>query len=143
MPIKNNGLTESSKTPPDIKKQPSLYTTTLRLLLALFFIVGGILHFLKTPLYMKIMPSFLPYHAELVYISGFFEILGGIGVLIPALRRYAGYGLIALTIAVTPANIQMAIDHLSRDGLTLFSVLLLLRVPLQLLIIYWIYKCTR
>ncbi|MEO5702792.1 MAG: DoxX family protein [Gammaproteobacteria bacterium] len=115
----------------------------LRIFLALFFIVGGILHFLKTPLYLTIMPPYLPYQLELVYISGVFEILGGIGVLIPALRRYAGYGLMALVIAVTPANIQMAIDYLQRDGLTLVTSLLLLRLPLQLLIIYWIYGCTK
>lgn len=123
--------------------QRSRYRSALRVLLALFFIVGGILHFVKTPLYLTIMPPYLPYRLELVYISGVFEILGGIGVLVPALRRYAGYGLIALVVAVTPANIQMAIDYLQRDGLTAFTVLLLLRLPLQLLIIYWIYWCTK
>jgi uncharacterized membrane protein len=141
--LKINHLTESSKKSQGINIQPGTYKTSLRILLAFFFIVGGILHFLKTSLYMTIMPAYLPYHLELVYISGVFEILGGIGILIPALRVYAGYGLIALVLAVTPANIQMAIDYLERDGLTAFSLLLLLRLPLQLLIIYWIYRCTR
>ncbi len=136
-------LTGLSGNLPTTAGQPSPYRSALRVLLALFFIAGGILHFLKTPLYLTIMPPWLPYHLELVYISGILEILGGIGVLIPVLQRYAGYGLIVLVIAVTPANIQMAIDYLQRDGLTALTLLLLLRLPLQLLIIYWIYWCTK
>ena len=115
----------------------------LRVLLAIFFVVGGILHFVKTPLYLQIMPPYLPYHLALVYISGVCEILGGIGVLLPPIRRFAGYGLIALSIAVLPANIQMAVNYIHAEGLSVASQLLLLRLPLQAVIILWIYWCTK
>lgn len=113
----------------------------LRLLLAVFFVVAGILHFVKTPLYLQIMPPYLPYHLALVYISGACEIMGGIGVLIPAVRRYAGYGLIALSIAVLPANVQMAVNYIDVEGFSVAAQLLLLRLPLQGVVIFWIYWC--
>ena len=73
--------------------------------LAAFFINVGIDHFINPDFYLSIMPPAFPLHAEAVYISGFFEILGGIGVLIPRFRRFSGWGLVALLIAVYPAKI--------------------------------------
>ncbi|ARU59108.1 DoxX family multipass membrane protein [Oleiphilus messinensis] len=73
----------------------------------LWFMGGGIGHFVMTDFFVNIMPPQLPLHYEAVYISGVFEILGALGLLIPATRRWAGYGLIALTICVTPANVHM------------------------------------
>ena len=77
--------------------------------LSLFFIYFGIDHFINPEFYLSIMPPAFPLHAEAVYISGFFEILGGISVLIAPLRKIAGWGLVALLICVYPANIYMAI----------------------------------
>lgn len=77
-------------------------------LLALLFVGSGIGHFVKPEPYVAIMPPFLPAQQALVYISGAFEILGGVGLLIPSLRWWAGMGLVALLIAVFPANIYMA-----------------------------------
>jgi len=113
-----------------------------RILLAVFFVFAGIMHFLATPFYLKIMPSYVPFHLEMVYISGFFEILGGVGVLIPQLRRLAGYGLIALLIAVFPANLNMAINNIQIDGILIPKSLLWLRLPLQLVLIAWVWWCT-
>jgi len=76
-----------------------------RILLAIFFIVAGCLHFIFPDAYMKVMPPWLPAHLTLVLVSGGFEIMGGIGVLIKALRRSAGLGLILLSLAVLPANV--------------------------------------
>jgi uncharacterized membrane protein len=112
-----------------------------RILLAAFFIVAGVLHFLKTPFYLKIMPSYLPMHLELVYISGFFEILGGVGILIPFLQPLAGYGLIALLIAVFPANLNMAMNNIQIEGFPMPASLLWLRLPLQLVLIWWVWWC--
>jgi uncharacterized membrane protein len=114
-----------------------------RAVLAVFFIGAGVLHFVRPEFYLRIMPPYLPWHLELVYLSGACEVAGGVGVLIPALRRAAGWGLIALLIAVFPANLQMAVNHLEADGLTLFGWLLLARLPLQLVLIWWVYRCTR
>ena len=72
-----------------------------------FFMGGGISHFTNADFFVAIMPPYLGWHLELVYLSGVFEILGAIGVLIPRLRQLAGTGLIVLVICVTPANIHM------------------------------------
>lgn len=114
-----------------------------RILLAIFFIVAGILHFIFPSAYMKVMPSWLPAHLILVLVSGGFEILGGIGVLIKPLRRLAGYGLILLSLAVLPANVQMLLNALADGTATVWLVLLALRLPLQLLLIFWIWRATQ
>ncbi len=80
------------------------------LLLAAFFILAGLNHFVNKKFYMSMMPPYLPAHTALVYVSGLFEILGGIGVLFAKTRKWAGYGLIALMVAVFPANIYMAMN---------------------------------
>ena len=109
--------------------------------LAVFFIYFGIDHFVNPEFYLSIMPPAFPLHLEAVYISGFFEILGGICVLIPSLRRIAGFGLIALLISVYPANIYMAITPEAFPEISI--ELLYFRLPLQFLFIYWAYSVTR
>ena len=90
------------------------------------------------------MPSYLPWHRELVYISGFFEILGGIGVLFPQpLRRAAGWGLVALLIAVFPANLHVALNNISMGGDPPNPTLNWMRLPFQLVFIFWVLWCTR
>ena len=87
------------------------------------------------------MPPYLPYHLELVYLSGVCEILGGLGVLLRPIRRFAGYGLIALLVAVFPANIHMASSAMHAEGLSGYALLLLLRLPFQFVIGAWVYFC--
>ena|ERR1700761_210504 len=103
----------------------------------LFFFVGGIAHFAATDLEMSIVPPYLPAHHALVLISGVFELLGAVGLLVPFLRRPAGIGLLLLTIAVTPANVYM----LQRSDLFPIAYwLLVARLPLQvglLVLIAW------
>ena len=109
--------------------------------LSLFFIYFGIDHFINPEFYLSIMPPAFPLHAEAVYISGFFEILGGISVLIAPLRKIAGWGLIALLICVYPANIYMAITPEAFPEISIG--LLYFRLPLQFLFIYWAYSVTK
>ena len=95
----------------NILKLPTEWWRVLSLFgLSVFFVYFGIDHFINPDFYLSIMPPAFPLHAEAVYISGFFEILGGICVLIPSLRKLAGWGLIALLVSVYPANIYMAIN---------------------------------
>ena len=84
--------------------------TVFRYLLALFFVGGGANHFLKPEFYLAMMPPYLPLHEDLVIISGIAEIALGLAVLVPKFQRIAGWGLIALLIAVFPANLQMALN---------------------------------
>jgi uncharacterized membrane protein len=113
----------------------------LRILLSLFFVIGGTLHFLNPEAYMHIMPPYLPHPLLLVYVSGICEIAGGVGVLMPRLRKIAGYGLIGLLVAVFPANVHMALDHISLPGTNLPDWLLWSRLPLQVLLIAWVWFC--
>ncbi|HEX5486654.1 DoxX family protein [Limnobacter sp.] len=107
-------------------------------LTALFFLTGGVLHFVLIDYFIAIMPAYLPWHRELVQVSGVFELMGALGILIPATRQWAAWGLIALCIAVFPANLNMALhpDHFSNIPV----VLLVARLPLQLLIIWIVAK---
>ncbi len=114
-----------------------------RYLLALFFVVAGILHFVFMPKYMGVMPPWLPWHGALVVISGLCEIAGGIGVLSPRARRWAGWGLIVLCVAVLPANFQMLLDAQAAGASTAWLTALWLRLPLQGALIAWIAMATR
>tara|TARA_B100000482_G_scaffold123368_1_gene89303 strand:- start:1726 stop:2151 length:426 start_codon:yes stop_codon:yes gene_type:complete len=109
--------------------------------LAAFFINVGIDHFINPDFYLSIMPPAFPMHLEAVYISGFFEILGGICVLIPSLRIIAGWGLVGLLIAVYPANIYMALTPEAFPDIPI--AILYFRLPLQFLFFYWAYSVTR
>jgi uncharacterized membrane protein len=114
--------------------------TCLRLLLASMMIAAGILHFAKPASYTRIVPSFLPSPLALVYVSGVFELLGGLGLLVAATRRWAAWGLIALYVAVFPANVNMAVHHIGFDGP---SWVLWARLPLQAVLIAWAWWFTR
>lgn len=72
---------------------------------AIFYVVAGALHFVKTDADLRIMPPYVPWHLSMVRISGVFEILGGLGLLVSQMRRAAAWGLVALLIAVFPANL--------------------------------------
>lgn len=110
-----------------------------RYLIGSLFILAGILHFVKPKLFMKIMPDYLPWHRVLVLVSGFFEMAGGIGIMISSLQFYASWGLILLLISVFPANFEMFRKYYRKRGLTLYVWALLLRLPLQFLLIWWVY----
>src|SRR5271163_4242668 len=101
-------------------------------LLAVFFTVAGVLHFLFPEPYLRIIPPILPWHPALLRISGAAEVCGGVGLLLPRTRRAAGYGLALLLIAVFPANVYMAIAHVPFPGLAGESWVQWLRVPLQI-----------
>lgn len=106
--------------------------------LGVFFLLNGVNHFLNTEVYVSIMPPYLLAPLALVYISGIFEILGGIGVLHPQTRRMAGWGLIALLIAVFPANVEMARRAEEFAEITSPGVLYA-RLPFQLVLIALVY----
>jgi len=113
-------------------------------LLAISMIAIGILHFVRPVPFVRIVPNYLPAPLALVYISGFFEVLGGIGLLIPDLRASAAWGLIALYIAVFPANIYMLTHNISlKPEQPIPRWILWARLPFQLLFIAWAYWFTR
>ena len=107
-------------------------------LMSLFYIFGGIKHFTSIGWYMRIMPPYLPYHKELVYLSGAFEIILGIMLLFEKTRFLSGWGLILLLIAVFPANIYLA--QTNGAAMNISPVLAWGRLPFQAVFIaiaYW------
>jgi uncharacterized membrane protein len=116
------------------------YTIGLVLLAALF-VAAGVAHFTRAEFYEKAMPDYLPAHAELVAISGVFEILGGLGILLPRTRRAAAWGLIALLVAVFPANLHMALNAERFPNIPEWA--LWVRLPLQIPLILWALRYTK
>ncbi len=109
-------------------------------LLAALFVVAGLIHFVFPARYMGIMPPWIPLQLEMVYVSGVAEILGAIGLLLPSMRKAAGIGLIALLVAVFPANVQMLLNAIHEGASAVHISLLVLRLPLQPLLIIWVYR---
>ena len=102
----------------------------------LWFLVGGIAHFVATEAEMRIVPPYIPWPWAAVIVSGVFELIGAAGILWQPTRRLAGLGLMALTVAVTPANIYMLQEP------ELFAVpiwALWLRLPIQLGLLWLIW----
>lgn len=113
----------------------------LKYVFAVLFIVAGLYHFINPAFYLRIMPPYLPWHLFLVYLSGLFESALGLMLLIPKYTRLAAWGLIALLIAVFPANIQMVLNPQLYPNIPPFA--LWLRLPLQGVLIAWAYWYTR
>ena len=88
------------------------------------------------------MPPYLPFPLALVYLSGIAEIAGGVGVAIPKTRRAAGWGLLALLLAIFPANLYMATDHVVPGNYQISDALLWARLPLQFVLMFWVWSAT-
>ncbi len=108
--------------------------------LAIFMIGAGTMHFVNPNFFLKIVPPYLPLHEELVLVSGVCEVLLGVLLLIPRCSHLAAWGIIALMIAVFPANVYL---YQHQDILPASPIIHLLRLPLQGLFILWAYWHTR
>ena len=115
----------------------------LRVVLALAIITVGITHFTRADQFVRIVPPQLPDPLAIVYISGVFEILGGIGLLVPIVSVAAAWGLVALFIAVFPANINQAVNSIPIDGIPDHPALYWFRLPFQAVLIAWAWWYTR
>ena len=110
-------------------------------LVVAWFFVGGVFHFVATPAFVSIMPPYVPWPVFWVLFTGVCEIAGAIGVLVPRTRRLAGWALIALTVCVTPANLEMAL-HPERYQ-AIGATVLWLRMAFQPVLIWIIWRATR
>ena len=113
----------------------------LKWLLAIAFVLAGINHFLNPSFYLKMMPPVLPAPLFLIYLSGVFQIALGILLLLPKFTRFAAWGLIALLIAVFPANVYMASNPQIFSEFS--STALYARLPVQLVLIALAFWFTR
>jgi uncharacterized membrane protein len=115
-------------------------------LLAAFFVLAGMMHFLRPRAYEAIVPPYIPRPRETVIVSGVAEIAGGVAVVPEATRNFAGLWLIALLAAVFPANVHMALQPEQIRGLDLNRIprwTLWARLPLQPLMMLWAWRATR
>lgn len=109
--------------------------------MGILYTSAGALHFIKPKMYLKIMPPYLPAPLFLVYASGLAEIVVGIMVCFPSTRVWGAWGVIALLVAVFPANLYMYQQGGARFGMS--DTALLVRLPVQLVLIAWAYLYTR
>lgn len=109
-------------------------------IMALLYILAGFNHFRNPKMYIRIIPSYFSNPNLINKLSGFAEIILGIGLLIPALTEMSAWGIILLLIAIFPANLHMYLNEKASFGLPKW--VLLLRLPLQLALIYWAYLYT-
>ena len=109
------------------------------MLLSLGMAAMGIAHLIVPSPFVRVMPAYLPYPEALVFVSGVAEIAGGVGLLVPRLRKAAGWGLVLLLAAVFPANVDMALHP--QFGIPPW--LLWLRLPLQIPLIVWALWASR
>ncbi len=115
--------------------------TILKWLFGIAFILAGANHFINPPFYLKMMPPVLPAHLFLIYLSGIIEIVLGVLLLIPKFTKFAAWSLIALLIAVFPANIYMVMNPQLFNEFSMIS--LYVRLPIQFVLIVWAFWLTK
>ncbi len=123
-----------------ITRTKSAWSLLGRVVFASIFLFAGVGHFASPGVFEKIVPPYLPWHRGLVWISGGFEIALGALLLVPRTSRLAGWGLIALLIAVFPANVYL---YQHQEILPGPAWAHLLRLPMQAVLIAWAYAYTR
>ena len=124
-------------------RKGKLQKSILIIISSIFYTIVGVKHFIEPDYFLSIIPPYLPFHIELVYISGFFEILFGLMILFPKYRYYGSIGLILLLIAVFPANIYLAQSKEAQEAIGTSQQIAIWRLPIQGILIwiaYWIRK---
>ncbi|MCW5829657.1 MAG: DoxX family membrane protein [Deltaproteobacteria bacterium] len=126
----------------------SRFKTPLRYVMGALYIFAGVMHFVVPQFYVQIMPPWLPWHLELVYLSGVAEIVLGAGVLFPRYSQLSAWGIIALLVAVFPANIYMATSNVQLEGLPEWMnqpepLQRWARLPFQAIFILWAWWYTK
>ncbi len=109
--------------------------------MALFYVAAGINHFIHPETYQQIMPPWLPWHKTLIIVSGIYEIVSALFLVPLSTRRVAAWLIIILLIGVFPANIQMMLNYYQEENPKLW--ISIVRLPLQLLLIWWAYGFTK
>lgn len=127
---------------PPIRKAPGLATRRDKACYAaaFAFLITGASHFTNPARFLEMMPPFIPAHAEMVIISGAAEIAGALGLMMPATRRAAGIGLLALLVAIFPANVYVAMAGKTVQGMPSASWYYWVRLPFQFVYMVWIYR---
>lgn len=121
------------------------FALSARIAMSIMLVFTAIGHFAFTKGMSMMIPKFIPYKETFVYLTGLFEILLAIGLLIPRLKQFTGYTLIIFLVLMLPANIYSSINHVNYQKGTFDGhglVYLWFRIPLQILFIIWTYICS-
>lgn len=122
----------------------SLTKRVLLYVMAAFYIFAGVMHFVRPEFYRPMMPPYLPWHDFLIFLSGVAEVGLGAAVLVPSIRPLAAWGIIALLIAIFPANVHIALNNVPLFGNPEGAgILNWVRLPFQALLILWAWWYTR
>jgi len=112
--------------------------------MGLSYVWIGCQHFINPSFFLKIVPPYLAFHLKLVYLSGGFEIIFGLGLLFKKTRFYASWGLVFLLIAVYPANIYLAFNEIPQEAINVSSFMASwVRLPIQFVLIWLAYKASK
>lgn len=114
-----------------------------RFITGLVFVLSGVVHFVQPEFYMKIMPEYVPWPRQMVLISGIFEVLGGVALWLPKLKRGAAWSLVALLVAVFPANVYHAQKRKDFSGVGGSPVYHAIRLPSQGAMIWWVLRLAK
>jgi uncharacterized membrane protein len=121
----------------DASQNIGMLTAIFRWILATFFILAGINHFRDAATYLGMMPAWVPWPTAANVVSGISEVAGGVGLLLPLVRRASGWCLIALLAAVFPANLHVALQGYM-PGSSFSPMVLWIRLPFQAVLIAWV-----
>lgn len=106
-------------------------------LMALIYVIAGIMHFVRPKMYLRILPSYLPGHKLLVIISGVAEIIIGIAICFSATKNLAIYAIIVMLTFFLPAHFHMLFNKKASMGIAKW--VLIARIPLQFALMFWAY----
>lgn len=121
------------------------YPLSGRIAMAIMLVFTAIGHFAFTKGMAMMLPDFIPFKTEVIYLTGVIEIIAAVGLLIPSLRVWTGWALILFFVLLLPGNIKAAIDHVDYQKATFDGdgpAYLWFRIPLQILFIVWTYLST-
>jgi uncharacterized membrane protein len=110
--------------------------------LGILFVFTGIGHFIQTDPMAQMLPPWVPARTLLVYLTGVLEFVIAVGFFVPKLRRFSGWAAAVVLVFFFPANIYAAINHVPMGGHAWGPVYLLVRAPLQIVILFWVYWFT-
>lgn len=109
-------------------------------ILGLFLILAGVNHFRKPKMYERIMPAYIPAHKTLVILSGIFEMILGMMILIPEYQTVAAWGIILMLVVFLTVHFYMLSDK--KASMNLPKWVLVLRIPLQFALMWWVFQYT-
>ena len=117
--------------------------TRARIGISLFFGFTALGHFIRAEEMSAMLPPAVPYRLAIVYLTGILELLGATTLWLPGLMRPAGKCLILMLVCFLPANIYSAIYRIDFGGHGAGPAYLLVRIPFQLFVMWWIYWATK